>query len=333
MRISAYFSVCSLCLFVFVGIIEFVHPLPQSLPGPDPNFNCTRPYNYFHEKHALLTGGSYGMGRAATEAMADAGIKVFVLDKRAAPYAHSGVTFFEVDIRDDKEVDKALQKIRKKSGVIDYYIMNAGEGLTALTQDATHKEMLDFIDNNAIAHFALFSKLRSFMPRSNDSRVIATSSIGNELSFPYITSGLYGLTKDMLLHFLRDINVEYFGQFQVSAIRPDGVNTSYAKHTEHTQENTCPQQVKLMDEYQVDALAVSTTQPTMYGELVMQILCMDKPHGVYTMATTLDESFITAIHNYYCGDIADYTAFARALTANQIFDPETQCKPNEQAFF
>lgn len=309
-------------LFIIASLlgIAFCQFPPQSIPGPDEDFVCNRT---FTGKFALITGGSNGMGWAAAKKMADNGIKVWNMDYRKQN-TYPGVTHLDVDIKDDKAVDKALAKMQKETGIIDYLILNAGEGSTTLVKDMSHSELREFFDNNFISHAALFAKTRDMMPRSNDSRIILTSSLGAEIVLPYIV-GIYGLTKSLQLDFGRLIATEYDG-FKVSVIRPDGVNTTYWKHVSHSQIKSCPEQVRLVDLFQKSSLNAATTQPSMYGELVMQIICEEDPYGVYTMSTTIDEPTIQFFHDLYGSSFKTFSDFWRSATVGQVFDPN-MCLP------
>jgi len=87
------------------------------------------------DKHAVVTGGAQGIGRAISERLAAEGARVAVLDIKeelakgvfTGPEAerHLGLA---CDIADSKSVDAAFAKIKAAFGTVDVLVNNAGIG-------------------------------------------------------------------------------------------------------------------------------------------------------------------------------------------------------------
>ncbi len=87
------------------------------------------------DKHAVVTGGAQGIGRAISERLAAEGARVAVLDLKdelaksvlTGPEAerHRGLA---CDIVDSKSVDAAFAKIKAAFGTVDILVNNAGIG-------------------------------------------------------------------------------------------------------------------------------------------------------------------------------------------------------------
>lgn len=86
-------------------------------------------------KVALVTGGAYGMGRAAAKRFAGCGASVVIADvdeprgeQTAATITAAGgeVTFVKADVSDPGDVDRVLQVAVSKYGGLDFAHNNAG---------------------------------------------------------------------------------------------------------------------------------------------------------------------------------------------------------------
>jgi len=92
----------------------------------------------FSGKCAVVTGGSNGIGLAATQALASGGAKVWILDRERP--GESTLDFLPVDVTDPASISAALAKI----GAPDIVVANAGTGSEAEMTD-TLRESWDRI--------------------------------------------------------------------------------------------------------------------------------------------------------------------------------------------
>jgi NAD(P)-dependent dehydrogenase (short-subunit alcohol dehydrogenase family) len=82
----------------------------------------------------LVTGGTNGLGRAMADALATAGATV-ALTGRSAAHATAvaaglpGATGFELDVRDESSVARAVETAWSRLGGIDMLVNNAGIGM------------------------------------------------------------------------------------------------------------------------------------------------------------------------------------------------------------
>jgi NAD(P)-dependent dehydrogenase (short-subunit alcohol dehydrogenase family) len=90
-------------------------------------------------RHALVTGAGTGIGAAITVALANAGARVTLAGRRAAPLAEVAATLPEgsalavenFDVTDPEKVARGLDKARAAFGRIGILVNNAGEASSA----------------------------------------------------------------------------------------------------------------------------------------------------------------------------------------------------------
>jgi NAD(P)-dependent dehydrogenase (short-subunit alcohol dehydrogenase family) len=90
-------------------------------------------------KHAIVTGGSSGIGSAIVERLEEAGTKVAILDLNK-PGAGSGAAFFECDVTDEPTVIAAVAEAAAHLGGLDRAFLNAGVGASGALVDLSGEE-------------------------------------------------------------------------------------------------------------------------------------------------------------------------------------------------
>lgn len=81
-----------------------------------------------HNKVAIVTGGSMGIGEAIVKDLKQCGASVAIFDmaEPAAYQEDDRTIFIKLDIRNKEEVEKAVARVVEKFGTIDALINNAG---------------------------------------------------------------------------------------------------------------------------------------------------------------------------------------------------------------
>jgi NAD(P)-dependent dehydrogenase (short-subunit alcohol dehydrogenase family) len=134
----------------------------------------------------VVTGGTRGIGRAAVEAVADAGAHVVTcardtdaLAELAAAVRESGgsITTQRADVRDEFDVERLLETAAREGGAIDVVVANAGvyhgdPGETPIDRES-YAAFDDTIRTNARGVFATFREARPHL--ADDARLLALS--------------------------------------------------------------------------------------------------------------------------------------------------------------
>lgn len=163
----------------------------------------------FKGKLALVTGGSFGIGRATAIAFARAGAQVVIADiesnsdtLRAIKQAGGDPLFMQCDVSKPDQVQTMVQEIVKKFGRLDLAFNNAGiEGDNGPLQECT-LENWDRVMNVNLKSIFLCMKAQIPLMRSQGSGVIVNcASVAGMMGFinlpAYVASkhGVIGLTR------------------------------------------------------------------------------------------------------------------------------------------
>lgn len=167
----------------------------------------------FENKIAIVTGGSFGIGRAAAIAFANKGAKVAIVD-----FVEDNVTLDEIkssggeaifircDVSKDEEVSKMVETVVTTFGRLDYAFNNAGvEGITAPVQECTEENWERTVGVNLKGVWLCMKYEIAHMLRQGKGAIVNNASIAGLVGFPglpaYVASkhGVIGLTKNAAL--------------------------------------------------------------------------------------------------------------------------------------
>jgi len=125
----------------------------------------------FSGKCAVVTGGSNGIGRAAADALAAGGAKVWILDRESP--AGSTFEYLPVDVTGPASISAAFEKI----GAPDIVIANAGTGSEAELTETTREswDRILAINLSGVFHTVQAAAVR-MKPRRSGAIVITAST-------------------------------------------------------------------------------------------------------------------------------------------------------------
>jgi NAD(P)-dependent dehydrogenase (short-subunit alcohol dehydrogenase family) len=182
-------------------------------------------------KHAVVTGGSSGIGAAVVRTLASAGASVTVLSRKRAHSTEDGamyddpkVDFMELDVADSAAVTSVFAKVAKTKG-IDIAVLSAGvllAGKLLETDDETWRRTM------AVNLDGLFYTTRAsvghMLAQGRGGKVVSIGSIsgyrGNQGFAAYCTS------KGGALNFTRQVAMDYAAHgINVNAVAPGFIST------------------------------------------------------------------------------------------------------------
>ena len=190
-------------------------------------------------KTALITGGSKGIGYGVAEALIKQGIKVAITSrtKESAETAASALNDIKKgyalgivsDVRNYASQEKAVDKILKKWGQLDYVIANAGVGHFAPIQSLTPEQWHETVDINLTGVFYSIKAALEALKATKGYFISIASLAGTNF---FETASAYNASKFGLVGFTQAIMLDLRKEgIKVSTIMPGSVATHFNNHT------------------------------------------------------------------------------------------------------
>jgi NAD(P)-dependent dehydrogenase (short-subunit alcohol dehydrogenase family) len=162
-------------------------------------------------RHAIVTGGSRGIGRAVAAALVGAGAAVTILGRDqarldAAVAAGDAHAAFRADVSDAASMRDAVDRASGRAGPVDLLVANAGEAASApfmKTAPATFAAMLD-VNLMGVVH-AVQAVLGPMTERGYG-RIVAVASTAGLRGYPYVSA--YCAAKHAVIGLVRALALE-----------------------------------------------------------------------------------------------------------------------------
>ncbi|MGQ3327709.1 MULTISPECIES: SDR family oxidoreductase [Halorubrum] len=186
------------------------------------------------QKTVLITGCSSGIGRAAARAFLDEGWTVYATARNPADIetlGEAGCELATLDVTDQSDVDRVVDRILDEEGAIDALINNAGYGQFGPVEDVPTAKVHEQFDVNVYGPHRLIKAVLPGMRRERDGTIVNVSSVAGRVSFP--GGGVYSGSKfaiEALSDALRNEVSEY--GIDVVVVEPGPVRTNFSKRAE-----------------------------------------------------------------------------------------------------
>ena len=149
-------------------------------------------------RHALVTGGARGIGRAVAEALAGQGATVSVLDRETSQASQRGITMHSTDIRD---LDRVTETVLSLPTVPQLLVNNAGITRDRTIAKMSKEEWHEVLEVNLTGAFNLIRACAAGMTEKGFGRIVSITSINGlrgkfgQANYSASKAGLIGLTK------------------------------------------------------------------------------------------------------------------------------------------
>jgi NADP-dependent 3-hydroxy acid dehydrogenase YdfG len=178
-------------------------------------------------KVALITGASAGIGAAVARALNEEGARLALASRRGDELGLDGALGLVCDVRDQKQLDQAVEAAVDRFGGLDILVANAGVGAYGpfLELDAEHlEEMIDVNVKGAI--YAVRAALPHLL-ESGEADVVTLASEAGRRGLPY--EAVYCASKFAQVGFTRALDHELRERgIRCTNVCPGGVATEFA---------------------------------------------------------------------------------------------------------
>jgi short-subunit dehydrogenase len=169
----------------------------------------------FRNRVVVITGGSRGLGFALARQLAQEDAKLVLLarskqhlERAESELVSSGATVLtiECDIRDQMEVNAAVERAMQRFGRIDALINNAG---TIQVGPLDSMTLQDFKDAMDVHYFGVLYTTLAVLPhmrRAAEGRIVNIASIGGKIALPHMVP--YTASKFALVGFSDALRAE-----------------------------------------------------------------------------------------------------------------------------
>ena len=157
-------------------------------------------------RHALVTGGARGLGRAIATSLVGAGASVSILDTVVPETVPQGIVAYSTDIRDFDAVKETVAALPTAPQLL---VNNAGITRDRTIAKMSMEEWQDVLDVNLTGAFNLIRACAPGMTDSGFGRIVSISSINGlrgkfgQANYSAAKAGLIGLTKTAAREFGR----------------------------------------------------------------------------------------------------------------------------------
>jgi NAD(P)-dependent dehydrogenase (short-subunit alcohol dehydrogenase family) len=176
-------------------------------------------------KVVVITGASSGIGAACADRLAGSGYIVYG-SSRNPEFKPNGYRALQMDVQDDRSVERAIARVKEEAGGIDALINNAGCGLAGAVEDTTSEEAIRQMDVNFMGAFRVTRAVLPAMRQRGGGVIVNVSSLGGLFGLPF--QSFYSASKFALEGFTESVRheVSRFG-IRVVLVEPGDVKTGF----------------------------------------------------------------------------------------------------------
>jgi Tropinone reductase 1 len=188
---------------------------------------------FMKNKRIIITGGTKGIGKAATLVFLKEGAEVLfvardkaLINRQLTEYKKSGfkVSGISADLSKESGIKKLVKAVSKKWTSIDVLVNNVGVNIRKKTIDYTSVELNSIVKTNLISAFNISVMLYPLLRNSGNAAIINVSSVAGLTSLK--TGSPYAITKAGLIQLTKNLAVEWAeDNIRVNAVAPWYIKT------------------------------------------------------------------------------------------------------------
>lgn len=176
------------------------------------------------DKVVLVTGGNSGLGKETAILLKNSGAKVIITgrnhDKTKKVADDNGLTPFDCDVTNDKQINNLFSFIKDEYGRLDVLVNNAGIGKRKALEEITREDMREVYEVNVLGATIMAQNAAEMMRKQQSGDIINIASTASLKGYP--TGSIYSSSKFAL----RSLTQCWQGELRKDNIRVIQVNPS-----------------------------------------------------------------------------------------------------------
>ena len=184
-------------------------------------------------KHALISGGSRGIGLAIAQELLELGAEILVVGRdqnrlteqitrwKKKNYPVEGIRA-DVSVKSDRE--RLFETLTQKWDSLDFLINNAGTNIRKKVMEFSEQEYDFIFDTNLNSVFDMCRRAFPLLQKSEQASIVNISSVAGLIHLR--TGAPYGMTKAAMVQLTRNLAVEWAREgIRVNCIAPWYIHT------------------------------------------------------------------------------------------------------------
>ncbi|KZN53149.1 oxidoreductase [Pseudoalteromonas luteoviolacea CPMOR-2] len=169
---------------------------------------------------AIITGGSFGIGKAIVEKLLNQDYRVFNLDINPSDLGE----YHYCDVSHVAQVKEVIQNIVSETGRVDVLVSNAGKHLSATIENTDEATLDALFALNVKGAYAAVQAVLPAMTQQQDGKIVLISSDQAHVGKP--NSFAYNLTKHALASMAKTTALDYAAHnIRANAVCPGTIET------------------------------------------------------------------------------------------------------------
>ncbi len=203
-------------------------------------------------KHAIVTGGASGIGKAIVKMFMNEGAKVIVADidlnsaKKLCNELKNNAIPFKVDVSSAESCSSLINFCEKEFSRLDVLVNNAGIGLASKLPETSQDDWQKVIDVNLKGTFLGMKYAIPLMKKSGGGSIINISSIAALVGL--VDRAVYSASKGGIIAMSRAAAIDHVkDNIRINCIAPGTVDTPWIERITQTYENPTAAKKGMMD--------------------------------------------------------------------------------------
>ena len=194
------------------------------------------------DRSALVTGANSGIGRAAVEALREAGFAVYAGARRPEAITEletDGFRALRLDVTDEESMASAVAEVEAAHGAVDVLVNSAGYGVYGPMEELGLDVLRDEFEVNVFGLLRMSQLVLPGMRARGAGRILHIGSVGGLFTAPF--SGAYHMSKYAVESLSDAMRAEVAGfGVEVALLEPTGVRTPFVHKQVETMPDTGP---------------------------------------------------------------------------------------------